>query len=158
MARELNIEKQNLENIQAASSKVEKPLSPENQLERSSSSFEKKDDIPLKQKISDVGKFKPLPPVSDWQKKQEEEIDAILSDGLDEIFLKMEPKEQKAFKKKGEEAVSKISQLLNSAKVKVNKIIALIREWLSMIKGINKFFLEQEVKIKTDKILRLKDK
>ena len=31
--------------------------------------------------------------------------------------------------------------------------MSLIREWLKVIPGINKFFLEQTVKIKTDKII-----
>jgi hypothetical protein len=47
---------------------------------------------------------------------------------------------------------------LGQTKIKVNKIIDLIRRWLKLIPGINKFFLEQEVKIKADKIIRLKDK
>lgn len=158
MTGELKIEKQNLEKTQPISSKTEKPLSPENRVETALPTIEKKDVISLNQKVPNVGSFVPVPPVSDWQKKQEQAIDIILSEGLDEIFLKMKPEEQKAFKKKGEETVSKISALLNSAKVKINKIVALIREWLSMVKGINKFFLEQEVKIKADKVLRLKDK
>ena len=36
------------------------------------------------------------------------------------------------------------------------KIIDVIKKWLSIIPGINKFFLEQEAKIKTDKIMELK--
>jgi hypothetical protein len=35
----------------------------------------------------------------------------------------------------------------------VKKILALIRDWLKLIPGVNRFFLEQEAKIKTDKIL-----
>ena len=50
----------------------------------------------------------------------------------------------------------KINELLSHAKVKVNKIIALIRDWLKLIPGINKFFLEQETKIKADNLLEYK--
>jgi len=70
----------------------------------------------------------------------------------------MNASEQKAFKLKGEETVTKINELLSHTKVKVNKIIALIRDWLKLIPGINKFFLEQETKIKADKIIKIKNK
>jgi len=93
-----------------------------------------------------------------WQKKRAEAIDSILAEGLNDVFLKMNAAQQKAFKKKGEETVAKINELLNHTKVKINKIIKLIRDWLKMIPGINKFFLEQETKIKADKIMRVKDK
>lgn len=85
-------------------------------------------------------------------------IDEILSAGLNEIFLKMKPAEQQEFKRRGEETVSKINQLLGHAKVKITKIIDLIKAWLKLIPGVNKFFLEQEAKIKADQIVKLKDK
>jgi hypothetical protein len=37
--------------------------------------------------------------------------------------------------------------------VSTKKIFVLIRAWLKIIPGVNRFFLEQEAKIKTDKIL-----
>ncbi len=159
MAGEMKIEKPNFENAKPVAAGVEKPLNPEKKAEFISSSAEKKDEVVSNQSPQkNLGDFLPVAPISDWQKRQEEAIDSILAEGLDEIFLKMKPEEQKAFKKKGEETVSKISELLSSAKVKINKIVSLIRQWLGMVTGINKFFLEQEVKIKADKIMRLKDK
>ena len=92
------------------------------------------------------------------QQKRAKEIDSILSEGLNEVFLKMKPEEQKTFQKKGEETVLKINELLNQTKLKVNKIVSLIKKWLLLITGINRFFLEQEVKLKADKIIRLRDK
>jgi len=83
-------------------------------------------------------------------------IDDILSAGLHEIFLQMSPAKQKEFKQAGEETVVKIVGLLDRAKVKVDKIIDLIRKWLKIIPGVNKFFLEQEAKIKADRIIKLK--
>lgn len=100
----------------------------------------------------------PTTSTSDWERKRAQEIDEILSAGLSEIFLKMPPKEQASFKKTGEETVKKINNLLSETKVKVNKIIDLIRRWLKIIPGVNKFFLEQEAKIKADKIINLKNK
>jgi hypothetical protein len=58
----------------------------------------------------------------------------------------------------GEETVEKINSLLDKTKIKIGKIINLIKKWLKIIPGINQFFLEQEAKIKTDKIINLKDK
>ena len=113
-------------------------------------------------KIDKKGENAPVqaipPAVPAWQSQRAAAIDTILSEGLNEIFLKMKPAEQKVFQEKGEETVSKINELLSKTKIHVTKIISLIRAWLKMIPGINKFFLEQEAKIKADKILRLKDK
>lgn len=95
--------------------------------------------------------------VSSVQKRREEAIDKILSEGLNDIFLSMTPAKQKEFQVKGEETVKKINVLLGEAKVKVNKIIDLIKKWLKIIPGVNKFFLEQETKLKVDKIMNIKD-
>jgi hypothetical protein len=159
MAGEIKIEKPTFETIKPELNKVEKISSSENKVERILPVAQKKIEIPAKPiEKKDAGNFTLSPVASDWQKKQEAAIDSILSEGLGEVFLKMKPEEQKVFQKEGEETVTKISKLLNSTKVKINKIVALIRKWLSLVTGINKFFLEQEVKIKADKILRLKDK
>jgi len=83
-------------------------------------------------------------------------IDDILSAGLHEVFLQMNPAKQKEFKQVGEETVVKIVSLLDKTKVRVDKIISLIRNWLKIIPGVNKFFLEQEAKIKADRIIKLK--
>jgi len=99
-----------------------------------------------------------LPTVPAWQVQRAQAIDKILSEGLNEIFLKMKPAQQAEFKLKGEETVSKINFLLSQTKVKVEKIISLIRGWLKLVPGINHFFVEQEAKIKTDRIIALKDK
>ena len=41
---------------------------------------------------------------------------------------------------------------------KAKKIFQLILEWLKLLPGINRFFLEQEAKIKTDRIIHLNQK
>ena len=89
-------------------------------------------------------------------KRQEEVIDKILSEGLNDIFLEMTKEQQKQFQEKGEETVKKITLLLREAKVKVNRIVELIKNWLKLIPGVNKFFLEQETKLKVDKIMKMK--
>ncbi len=93
-----------------------------------------------------------------FHKRRSQEIDKILAEGLHEIFLKLNPKKQQEFKLAGEETVEKINSLLDKTKIKIGKIINLIKKWLKIIPGINQFFLEQEAKIKADKIINLKDK
>ncbi len=85
-------------------------------------------------------------------------IEIILSEHLDELFMQMTPQEQMAFKVKGEETANKVELLLQQAKVKVKEILDLIRSWLQMIPGVNKFFLEQEAKIKTERLLNLRER
>ena len=87
---------------------------------------------------------------------RQKQIDAILSEGLNDIFLSMDTKQQKIFKEEGEKTTVKINLLLNSAKVKLKNIIDLIKNWLKLIPKINPYFLEQEAKIKADKIIKLK--
>ncbi len=84
------------------------------------------------------------------------DVEAILSENLQEMFLQMTPQEQMQFKRVGEQAASKIAQLLQEAKVRVKEILNLIKDWLRLIPSVNRFFLEQEAKIKTDRLLRLR--
>ncbi len=83
-------------------------------------------------------------------------IEDVLSADLTDVFLGMSPDKQAEFKRTGEETAGKIRVMLEGAKVNAKKIFSLIREWLKLIPGVNRFFLEQEAKIRTDKILKLK--
>ena len=83
-------------------------------------------------------------------------IEDILGEDLTDTFLGMTPERQKLFKEKGEETASMIQKIMEGAKVSTQKIFDLIRKWLKLIPGVNRFFLEQEAKIKTDKILSLR--
>lgn len=94
--------------------------------------------------------------VSDESYKKYKQIEAVMEEDLGEIYNNLTPQEQKAFKIKGEETARSVFKLVyRQTKVKVKKIVKLIREWLKSVPGINKFFLEQEAKIKADKIVAL---
>ena len=96
----------------------------------------------------------PAPSAPPLQKDPETAlIENILAEGLEDAYKSMPPDLQIKFKAKGEETAGKIRVLIESAKAKAKTILGLIRDWLKMIPGVNKFFLEQEAKIKTDKIL-----
>ena len=83
----------------------------------------------------------------------DKEIESMMEEDLTEMFLSMTPEQQLSFKVKGEETASKVREIIGKAKVNAKKVFQLIRDWLQMIPGVNKIFLEQEAKIKTDKIL-----
>ena len=85
-------------------------------------------------------------------------IEKILEEGLNDSFQRLSPVAKQEFKLKGEQTAIQIRDLLKNTHVKVKKILRLILDWLRMLPGINHFFLEQEAKIKTDKIIFLKNK
>lgn len=83
-------------------------------------------------------------------------VEKIMEEDLADTFASLPPVKKQEFKIKGEETAYKISELLKKGKVKIKKIFKLILEWLMVLPGINRFYLEQEAKIKADKILALK--
>jgi len=82
-------------------------------------------------------------------------IELILSEDMMEQFKAMSPADQEKFKAKGEETVSKLTVLMQKTAIKAKEVLKLIANWLRFIPHVNKYFLEQESKIKTDKILDL---
>jgi len=82
-------------------------------------------------------------------------VESILEEDLGDTYAKMNPALQAKFRKEGERVTGKIAAMVRSAKVKAREVLALISGWLKMIPGVNKFFLIQEAKIKTDKIVAL---
>lgn len=85
-------------------------------------------------------------------------VEQILEENLQDIYQRLTPTEQAAFRVSGEATASKLAQLLRAASVKVKEVLTLIRDWLKSLPGVNAFFLEQEAKIKTDKLLALRDR
>ena len=83
-------------------------------------------------------------------------IEKMMEEDLSDVYQELTPLQQQEFKIKGEQTAYKIREIMKGAHVKAKTIFKLILEWLKMLPGINKFFLEQEAKIKTDKILGLK--
>lgn len=84
-----------------------------------------------------------------------EKVEKILAQDMDSIFLSLDAQAQAEFKRRGEETSRKIVKLLGRATVPIKKIVNLIIAWLRVIPHVNRFYLEQEAKIKTDKIMRL---
>lgn len=85
-------------------------------------------------------------------------IENILQEGLGEIYKTMDPISQAQFKAQGEDTARAINILLHKTKIKIKEIVDLIIKWLKLIPGVNKFFVEQEAKIKADKLMAQKRK
>lgn len=96
--------------------------------------------------------FKPAAEVKDLKLQQ---VEDILAEDLDEIYQQLPAEKRREFKMKGEEAANKIVVLISQIKFKFSEIWEIIRSWLKLIPGVNKFFIEQEAKLKTDKIINL---
>lgn len=92
----------------------------------------------------------------DEKKIRGKKIEKILEKNLEELYIHMPPDKKTKFKNLGEQTANQINNLLDKTKIKIKEVIDLIRKWLLIIPGINKFFLEQEVKIKADEIIKLK--
>ena len=80
-------------------------------------------------------------------------IEKVMASGLEEIYANLDSGTQQMLKDEGEKTASQIEALLEKGKDAAKKILRLIRQWLHKIPGVNKFFLEQESKIKTDRIM-----
>lgn len=83
-------------------------------------------------------------------------IEKIMEDGLADAYRELTPVQQQEFKLKGEEVSTKIRDLMRRTHVKIKQIFKLLVEWLRFLPGVNRFFVEQEAKIKADRILALK--
>jgi hypothetical protein len=80
-------------------------------------------------------------------------IEEVLSEGLSDIYKSLPQERKTLFRQKGEETARKIRDMVASVQVKASNILQLIISWLRLIPGVNRFFLKQEAKIKTDQIL-----
>lgn len=87
----------------------------------------------------------------------EKEIEAILAEDLEAMYWDLPEAERMIFKHKGEETASKIRLLLGEATVRVQEIFRLLVEWLQLLPGVSRLFIEQEAKIKTDKVMKFKN-
>ncbi len=105
-----------------------------------------------------TGQNSSVQPGADFSlEKRAKEIEKVLESNMEQIYFSLDSDQQKKFRVSGEETARAISRLLNETRIKIKKIINLVRKWLKQIPGANKFFLEQEAKIKADEIIKLKD-
>ncbi len=82
------------------------------------------------------------------------ELEKILEDGLGEYVSSMPEEARMRFLYKGQETAQRLASMVQGVKIQAKKVVDLIRDWLLTIPGVSKFFLEQEAKIKTDRVLQ----
>lgn len=83
------------------------------------------------------------------------EVEKILEEGLGDYVQSMPEDARKRFLTKGRDVSIQIAAMVRGLKVELHRTITLIRDWLLTIPGVNRYFLEQEAKIKTDNIVTL---
>lgn len=133
---------------------LEKPATPEQAPERP----QKPEEVNLEESDSNPEKAGPTTladTVSPQRKERQKQVESILERDLKEIYLSLPDNKKQEFRAKGEETTQKIVDLLERGKAKAREVMKLIMNWLKIIPGVNRFFLEQEAKIKTDEILEL---
>lgn len=101
-------------------------------------------------KGGDAGTTAPVPVAKD---QFLQDIELALSEGLEDIYRQLPPDRRKIFKTRGEKLAEEIRILLVAAKAEAKRIFQMIMDWLKTLPGVSRFYLEQEAKIKTDKIL-----
>lgn len=81
-------------------------------------------------------------------------IESYLEEGLGDEYTALDSARRREFKQKGEATAAAIADLVFRAKISFRKIFALIHGWLALLPGINKLFLEQESKIRADRVVQ----
>ncbi len=156
-----NIEKEKSIEVEQIKEKFEKGVPvPEKEAKIEISSADKEkvlDEVAQAEKETKASGAFAVSAVQQKYQQREKQIESILSNGLADLYIKMPADKQQEFKLAGEQTARKINSLLDQVKVKIKEIIDLIRKWLLIIPGVNKFFLEQEAKIKADEVMRLKN-
>lgn len=84
-------------------------------------------------------------------------IEQVLDEQLEDVVRDMSPAKQEEFRQVKEETAANIRVKLGGVKVHFVEILVLIQKWLMLIPSVSKFFLEQQSKIKTDKIKKIAD-
>jgi uncharacterized protein (DUF885 family) len=82
-------------------------------------------------------------------------IEKVLEENIADAYQRLSPSGKQAFKIKGEKTANAVKEMISQGHSKARKIFTLILEWLRMLPGVNRFFLEQEAKIKTDRLIKL---
>ncbi len=85
-------------------------------------------------------------------------VERVLEDNLSDIYFELPPPARAAFKAEGEKTASLIRTLIDTSKFTAKTVLDLVRKWLKLIPHVNKYFLQQESKIKTDRIMALAEK
>jgi len=113
------------------------------------------DVVALEQRVGDPPETK-----SERLKKIEQEM----SEGLQDVYFSLSDNDKNLARVFGEKTALEIEAVIEKAlvydpelfaKEAGKQILEKIRKWMSSIPGVNRYFLEQESKIKTDRIIAI---
>lgn len=147
------------EKIKQAEKELKKDLKPQKEkVSQSIQEITQEKTRSVEKDISVPGKASSLPAnLSGRRSKsvQLKKIENIMQEDLEEVYFKMDEAHRRLLREEGERSGRQIESILASGKSVAVKILEIIRKWLRLIPGVNKFFIEQEAKIKTDKIIQI---
>lgn len=146
-----NLEKPNFETLPSPEQKVEQVSSSENSSENSS---EKSIVKPLNLVVDPPSSSANLAALISPKDAELIKIENTLASGLDILYRSLPSDRQILFKQRGEETALKIKVLLHQVKVKISDLVVLILNWLKLIPGLNRFFIEQQALIKAQQLMR----
>lgn len=150
---------QSFERIKQLNNRVEMPQAAERAVESTPAPSEVASPRPVQRVPVTVGVPSVAQPAKTRSEKSEtlRKIEHVLESDLQDVYKQLPPDLQQAFRKRGEDTAVQVEVLLQKVKVQTKKIFQLLFAWLKIIPGVNKYFLEQEAKLKTDELLRLKE-
>ncbi len=82
-------------------------------------------------------------------------VERLLESGLLETYLKLPPAVRERFKAEGERTAKKLRDLIDKRRVRPSAVHHPVHRWLRMIPHVNRFFLLQAAKIKTDGVMNI---
>ncbi|MFH1099178.1 MAG: hypothetical protein V1723_04675 [Candidatus Uhrbacteria bacterium] len=80
------------------------------------------------------------------------DVENALADGLGSMYAALPPDRQATFRLRGETLAARLENMLASGRLKLREVHDGIESWLKLIPGANRWFLLQEVKVKTDAV------
>jgi hypothetical protein len=117
--------------------------------------------IPAVERPTEVSGVVPMLPVAPtapltevpYEMQVQKRVENVLSEGLGTVYQGLDDATKLRVRASGEQTANVIANLLQQTTVQVRKILELIVTWLKGIPGLNQHFIEQDAKIKADKIL-----
>jgi len=105
--------------------------------------FKQKEIIAEEEKIQETRQTGGMISIANAQKKRqqrEKQIEKILEEDLDQVYMELSPPNQMRFRQAGEETANLINNLLDKAKVKVAKILKLIKKNIIKLNTLSYIF------------------
>ncbi|MEY4744569.1 MAG: hypothetical protein RL272_514 [Candidatus Parcubacteria bacterium] len=82
-------------------------------------------------------------------------VERALEQNLWDLYFALPQGVREKFKEEGETAAAALRAAIETKRVRPSTVLHAVNRWLKTIPKVNPYFLEQEAKIKTDKIMEL---